>query len=300
MRMSGVFDFVIADVFTDRAFGGNQLAVIPDATGLTSDLMQAIAREFNFAESSFVIPGAPTQPDWIRIFTPKRELPFVGHPTIGTSAVLSFLGRSKPPSDGWVTYEEQIGTVSTRVVSKRDRTVVAELRIEAALEQQPAVPDRGQLAAVLTIPHHDIVDAWCASVAVPFLFVRLKDASAVDRVVLDHSLWASSIAQTWALQLFAFCGAMATGADVYARMFAPAFGIEEDPASGAATLALAGVLAGRAEEADGVFTLDVRQGVALGRPSLMHASADKVDHVITRLRLAGPTVVVAQGSLFVP
>jgi trans-2,3-dihydro-3-hydroxyanthranilate isomerase len=294
------YEFVIVDVFTETAFGGNQLAVIPTANGLSGDAMQKIAREFNFAESTFVIPGKKGGPDQIRIFTPKRELPFAGHPTVGTAAVLSFLRRSRPAdAQGVVTYQEGIGSVSTRVSSIQGAKVVCELMLDAPLEQPAERPNRHDLANALSLTERDVVDAWFAGVGIPFCFVHLASDKAVDAAVLDRQSWSATVAHTWGPQLFFFSGDFVPDARLYARMFAPAFGIDEDPSTGSACVALVAVLAARLDDREGSFALHVDQGVQMGRPSAMNARAEKAEGKVKLLSVGGPSVVLARGTLAV-
>jgi trans-2,3-dihydro-3-hydroxyanthranilate isomerase len=292
------YEFVIVDVFTETAFGGNQLAVIPHATGLSDEQMQKIAREFNFAESTFVIPSLRGKRDRIRIFTPKRELPFAGHPTVGTAAVLSFLRRSRPCDEhGLVTYEEGIGSVSTRVSALDGAQIFCELILDAPLEQPTERPDRRHLADTLSLTESDVLEAWFAAVGIPFCFIHLASQKAVDAAALDRQSWSATVAHTWAPPLFFFSGPFVPDGRLYARMFAPAFGIDEDPATGSACVALVGVLADRQRAREGSFSLHIDQGVAMGRPSAMLASAEKAEGAVKRLRLGGPSVIVARGTL---
>jgi len=292
------YEFVIVDVFTATPFGGNQLAVIPNARDLSDEQMQNIAREFNFAESTFVIPGEQGRPDRIRIFTPKRELPFAGHPTVGTAAVLSYLQRSRPPDkDGLVTYQEEIGSVSTRVSSIAGAHVSCELSVVACLDQPDERPNLDHLAQTLCLSRRDVLDGWFAAVGIRFCFVHLASQKAVYNAVLDRQSWSTTVADTWAPQLFVFSGEFAPNAKLYARMFAPALGIDEDPATGSACVTLAGVLAELPQARDGPIALHIQQGVAMGRPSTMHASAEKLDGRMKRLTVGGPSVIVAQGVI---
>lgn len=239
------YPFVIADVFTATLFSGNQLAVITDARGLSSDQMQKIAREFNFAETTFVLPAdaGRTRP-LIRIFTPRMELPFAGHPTIGTAAVLSFL-RLAPAADaaGTVIYEEQIGSIALRVQPAQGRTVFAELEITAQLESTPA-PDLPVMAAAIGLDQGAIRTVWCAGIGIPFCFVHLQNEQAVDAAVIDRQCWASRL-RAHPPQVFLFAGELADGGTLYARMLAPALGIDEDAATGSACVGLAASLAER-------------------------------------------------------
>jgi trans-2,3-dihydro-3-hydroxyanthranilate isomerase len=266
--------FFIADVFTDRPFAGNQLAVFPEAARIPEAAMQPIALEFNFPETTFVLPPRdPRHAARVRIFTPKAELPFAGHPTIGTAAVLVHLGLKKPS----FVLEEGIGPVPIDVHDGKtylssDRPV-----------ETPAVKP-----ALKGIEHDD---AFFASAGVPFCFVRLKDKAAVDRAA-----WLPELAKAWSPNLYVFCGEK----EIYARMFAPLFGIPEDPATGSGAVALASVLAGRAAVKDGTLTWTIDQGVAMRRPSRIEASAEKREGRVVRVRIGGATRIAAEGEMDVP
>ncbi len=246
--------FVIADVFTETAFGGNQLAVFPDARGLSDRAMQALAREFNFAETTFVLPpDDPRHTRRVRIFTPTTDMPFAGHPTVGTAAALARLDLIPVP-DGAATVvlEEGVGPVAVDIRLDGASTMTR-LTLETDVESASEHPEREAVAAVLTLPSDAVADAWFASVGVPFCFAHLADKDAVDHAVLDRAVWSARFARAWSSQLFMFAGDTRPGSRLYARMFAPAFGIVEDPATGSACAALAGTLAGRLSERAGAL-----------------------------------------------
>ncbi len=291
--------FVIVDVFTDDAFGGNQLAVFPDARGLSAQQMQAAAREFNFAETTFVIPPSE-RGGWnrVRIFTPRRELPFAGHPTVGTAAAMSFSQPvESPPDEGWITYEEGIGPVMVRTSPAAGRRVFAELSLQASLELPAGQPVLADIAKAISLDQEQIVAAWYAAIGIPFCYVHLADKRAVDTARLDHQCWKAKLADTPAPQIFLFAGALKSGGELYARMFAPALGIEEDPATGSACVTLIATLAKRQQTHATVLGLTVRQGVAMGRPSAMTVFADMRDGEVHALRLGGNSVIVAEGAM---
>lgn len=285
--------FFIADVFTDRPFSGNQLAVFPDARSIPERAMQPIAREFNFAETTFVLPAVDARHACrVRIFTPKAELPFAGHPTVGTAAVLARLGVVQPPL---AVLEEGIGPVPVEL-DRRGDTVHAHLVIEKEVELPSAHPSIGEAAAALSLPADSIRQAWFASAGVRFCFVELKDAQAVDRAVLDRAAWSRHFASAWSSNLYLYSGKR----ELYVRMFAPALGIEEDPATGSGAVALAGVLAGQRGESEGRFAWRIDQGVAMGRPSRLEASAEKRAGRVVRIRVGGATHIAAEGTMDVP
>jgi trans-2,3-dihydro-3-hydroxyanthranilate isomerase len=293
------YPFVIADVFTETLFSGNQLAVVTDARGLTPQQMQNIAREFNFAETTFVLPAEAgrTRPV-IRIFTPRMELPFAGHPTIGTAAVLSFL-QLAPAADagGVVIYEELIGPICLRVGPAQGRTVFAELEIAAPLESGPS-PDVAALATAIGVAQSIIRTTWCAGIGLSFCFVHVQNDRAVDAAVIDRQLWESRLS-AHPSQVFLFSGDFEDGGTLYARMLAPALGIEEDAATGSACVGLIASLAERSSQCEATLGLTIHQGVAMGRPSLLRVHAQRLEGGKHQVRLGGNSVIVAEGSITV-
>jgi trans-2,3-dihydro-3-hydroxyanthranilate isomerase len=278
--------FVIADVFTDRPYTGNQLAVFPDAQGLSDEAMQAIAREFNFPETTFVLP-----PWRVRIFTPKHEMAFAGHPTVGTAAVLAHLRKLELPTR--IVLEEGIGPVPVEL-ERRGKLIHATFTIEKALDLPEVKIEPDAAAAALSLPAGSAVEAWFASGGVRFAFIRLADRQAVDKAQLDRAAWTKHFKDAWSSQLYFF----ASEKEVYARMFAPALGIVEDPATGSAAVALAGVLASRLPAAEGAFTWRIEQGVAMGRPSKLEATAEKRSGRVARVKVGGTSVLCAEGNLY--
>lgn len=293
--------FVIADVFTETAFGGNQLAVFPDGRGLSDRAMQAVAREFNFPETTFVLPprdAAHTRR--VRIFTPATEVPFAGHPNVGTAAVLAHRGLVTMRDGGAnLIFEEGVGPVAVQVRMAGD-ALTSRLTLERGAEVPSMRPSIGDAAAALSLPIDAVVDTWFATVGLPFCFIHLASADVVDRAALDRAAWSARFAGAWSPNLFLFAGSITAGGQLHARMFAPAFGIQEDPATGSAAAALAGSLADRLADTDGTCTWRIAQGVAMGRPSLMEAAADKVAGRVVRIHVGGSTVIVGDGAMSIP
>ena len=284
------YRFFIADVFTDRPFTGNQLGVLPDAEGLSTRAMQAIAREFNFAETTFILPpSSPAFAAKVRIFTPKTEMPFAGHPTIGTAAVLAHLKRVKVP--GTAVLEEGIGPVPVEMTPQGGRLV-----IERPVEMPAERPPREAVAAALSLRASAVEETWFANGGVRFCFARLKDRATVDQAVLDRAAWTKHFANAWAPSLYFFTGDQ----NLYVRMFSPLLGIEEDPATGSAAVAIAGVFGARLPAHEGTFTWLIDQGVAMGRPSRLEAIAEKRDGRVVRIKVGGATVIGAEGTINVP
>jgi trans-2,3-dihydro-3-hydroxyanthranilate isomerase len=291
------YEFLIVDVFTETAFGGNQLAVFPMAVGMSADAMQKIAREFNFAETTFVTP--PTSEEFsarVRIFTPKRELPFAGHPTVGTAAALAHLGRLQPNLNGGYKFEEGIGPVTVRVGGGEYAPVFAELEVQAELQLPADIPDSDALSRALRLPRDSIADCWFAAIGIPFCFIELRNRDLVDAASLDRGVWTDEIADTWAPQLFLFSGGRVPGAKVYARMFAPALGIDEDPATGSACVTLIASLATKLGATSDI-SVQIDQGVKMGRPSSMTATTAGMSTGRPSYRVGGGSVIVARGVM---
>lgn len=287
--------FVIVDVFTDVAFGGNQLAVFPDASSISDRDMQAYAREINFAETTFVLPPKKSSSAFrVRIFTPRTELPFAGHPTIGTVAALAHLGWI-PVSPTKIVLEEGVGDVTVEI---HDGTKDIRLVLNGSVECPTMQPEKAAAAAAISLPSMAVRETWFASAGLPFCFLHLQNKEAVDSATLDRGAWTANFAKAWAPQLFLFSGSLETGGELYARMFAPAFGIEEDPATGSACAALAGYLASFPTERDGNFAWTVMQGIAMGRPSTIQATAERHDGRVTKISVGGSSIIVGEGQMY--
>ncbi|SOD63618.1 trans-2,3-dihydro-3-hydroxyanthranilate isomerase [Streptomyces zhaozhouensis] len=291
--------FLIADVFTDRPFGGNQLAVLPDAQGLTDAQLRGLAREFHFSETVFVLPPEdPAHSARLRVFTPEEELPFAGHPTVGAAAVLVGEGMLDPAATGGrVLFEEGVGVVGVEVSGS-----FARLTLDAPyLSTSQAPPSRAAVAAALSLPEEAVVDRWYGGIGLRFCYVRLADAGAVDRARPDTAAWAAGPAGGWAEDLYVCGGELADGGRVNARCFLPASGVPEDPATGSAAAGLVAGLVARPGHApaaaEGEVRLTVDQGVAMGRPSVIEASARWRAGRLSEVSVGGHTVLTARGTI---
>lgn len=291
------YDFMILDVFTDKAFGGNQLAVLTDARGITPDAMQMIAQEFNFPETTFVLPAKdPANTRHVRIFTPGGELPFAGHPTIGTACALVASGHSEA---GEVVLEEGVGRVPVRT-RKDGGAYSARLRLNRAPDTSGVAPPTEDIAAVISLEPEDILHVFCAGMGPKFTFVQVGSRETVDRSQLDHQKWRQLLAGTWGPNLFVFAGELRDRAELYGRMYAPALGIAEDPATGAAAASIVGAAAMARKNGEREFQLDIVQGVAMGRPSLLSASARFDNGTLASIEVGGSCVLAAEGQIDVP
>jgi len=294
------------DVFTDERFGGNQLAVLPDARGLTSEQMLSITREFNYSESTFVLP--PESPDHtrrVRIFTPGGEIPFAGHPTVGTAFVLAEIGELALAADETrIVLEEKVGPVPVLIRSKEGRPVFSQLSVAMMPTVGPPLPDRETLAKTLSLEADDLLDGRFhpqnVSCGLPFGFVPLRSRDAVRRSRLKIDLWEQHLSGTPNEMIFVFAmEGERPGSDVHARMYSPGINVPEDPATGSACAALGGYLAMRRDERDGTLRWTVEQGFEMGRPSILRVEADKHDGAITGVRVGGATVMICAGEITV-
>ena len=296
--------YFTADVFTDRRFGGNQLAVFPDARGITSDLMPQIAREFNYSETTFVLPATdPSHTAKVRIFTPGGELQFAGHPTVGTAHVLASIGAiAIQGPETRIVLEEGVGPVPVTIRSVDGRPQFATLTVAKLPEVGPPPPSRAALAAMLSLNENDLLDGDMSPQAVscgtPFLFVPLRDRKAIARARARTDLWEATVGNyiTNMVMVFAM-DAERPDSDIRARMFAPMIGVPEDPATGSAAVALGGYLAARDPRFEGTLRWVVEQGFEMGRPSILEVEADKKDGKIVAGRVGGQTVMVCEGSM---
>jgi trans-2,3-dihydro-3-hydroxyanthranilate isomerase len=294
------YKYYLVDVFSHSPFGGNRLAVLLKASGLSGEGMQKIAREFNFAETAFVLSEENARKAFkIRIFTPRSEVSFAGHPTIGTACALALSGHIGHGQMHKLILEEGIGPVEV-VVEKQEGVWSGLLTLACKLEQPPEIPSAVELTEVLMLTRSDVKRVFCASVGIPFCFVQLTSPQAVDRVVIDKGVWRMRLASTWAPNVFFFSGDIVDGGELYARMCAPALGIEEDPATGSAAAALVGTAAADLKFKGSAFSLSIKQGVAMGRPSHIRAHANKRGDVVTSVSVGGATCYVAEGEIEVP
>lgn len=300
--------YLTCDVFTDRLFGGNQLAVFPDASSIDPDRMLSIAREFNFSETTFVLPpDDPKHTAKVRIFTPGGELPFAGHPTVGTAHVLAAIGRIPLAGDEThIVLEEKVGPVPVVIRSTNGRPHFAQLSVAQLPQVGPPAPASDALAAALSLSKDDLLhtesdrSAWIpetVSCGTPFLFVPLRNRDAVARARVKLDLLDAALAGyvTQMVMIFAL-DAEHAGHDVRARMFGPGQGIPEDPATGSACAGLGGYLAARDSRTDGTLRWVVEQGFEMGRPSILEVEADKQGGAITAVRVGGKTVMVCDGT----
>ncbi len=287
----------LLDVFTDRPFAGNPLAVFVDPPELSTAQMQTVARELNLSETVFVrSPGeAPAWPT--RIFTPAAELPFAGHPTVGTGVLLAELGMAgdrvvlaEGVGDVEVTIERRAGGCASTL-----RTAVAPTFAEA--------PDRDLLARALSIEPADLHSHLAAGIwscGIPFCVVPLRDVTVLAHTRVDSAVWAAHLEHTDAASLYLMAPLDDTLDRWRARSYAPGYGVAEDPATGSAAAAAAGLLAASRQLRKGAMRWVIEQGVEMGRPSELRVALDHDGAEASAVLVGGNAVVIGEGQIEVP
>ncbi len=295
--------YLTLDVFTDQRFGGNQLAVILDARDLTSEQMLQVTREFNYSESTFVLPAETTGTTCrVRIFTPGGEVPFAGHPTIGTAIALLFDGAVTTDADAvQVVLGENVGPVPVTVRLRDGVPHWAQLSVaQLPVEELPL--DRAVVCEVLGLQLSDMLPQdthapRVASCGLPFLMVPVASRDAVERACVQPGPYAQHLRGTSADMMLVFAPVSdVPGVDLHVRVFCPGVAVPEDPATGSATAALGGFLAARTPRT-GTLRWVTQQGIEMGRPSRLEIEVDKSDDVITAVRVAGSAVLMSEGRL---
>jgi trans-2,3-dihydro-3-hydroxyanthranilate isomerase len=293
------------DVFTTSRFGGNQLAVIPDASGLTPEQMQQIAREFNYSETVFILPPRDVACLCrLRIFTPDEELPFAGHPTIGAAFILHKIGMvDAVAGQTRILLDEDAGPVPVEIEAHPELAGFRATLTTPRLPEHRSSPiTNAELARLLGLSPEDLLanqyNPEAVSCGLPFLFIPLRSRAAVGRLTIDHEAWRASLAHTWAplLSIFSF-ETESPQADLHVRVLCPGLGITEDPATGSAAAALGGYLAARHPIANGTLRWTIEQGIEMGRPSLIEVAVDKIDGAVGAVRVAGSAVPVMDGEI---
>jgi trans-2,3-dihydro-3-hydroxyanthranilate isomerase len=294
--------YITVDVFTDCAFGGNPLAVVLDAQGLTTAQMQAIATEFNYSETTFVLPPREAGHDAeVRIFTPVRELPFAGHPNVGTAFVVA-RQAAKPPAR--FVFEEGAGLVPIEVLSEHDKVMGAELTAPQPLKRLSQV-SATEAARLISLTAEDIVSQrhppQIVSVGTPFLVAEIGSRDALRQAKPDAAAFARTFPCDGAFAIYFYTRDVAAAdapCDLQARMFFPgASSLIEDPATGSATVAAAALFADIDPVRDGQLRLAIGQGFDMGRPSLLLTRVVKESGNIVSAHVGGRCMEMMQGTL---
>ncbi|MEZ5840872.1 MAG: PhzF family phenazine biosynthesis protein [Hyphomicrobiales bacterium] len=300
------FSYVVLDVFTDRPLAGNPLAVVLGADELDDRRMLAIAQEFNLSETVFVLKARnPAHSARVRIFTPGGEVPFAGHPTVGTAILLAkqrIGGEPEKEQDVIVVLEEEIGIVRCGVVLSPGGGAFAEFDVPKVPASAGPAGDKELIAAALGLTKAELgfenhkptrFDAGLG-----FTFVPVHDLEAMAKIRLERAIWRDAFPGDERAMVVAYCRETVHHENQFhARMFAPFAGIDEDPATGSAAAAFAGVVRKFDEPRDGVHRVRVEQGLEMGRPSVIEVELDVDGGKLRSVRIGGGAVVVAEGEL---
>ena len=281
-------DYLVYDVFTDTPFAGNPLAIITDATALDGAAMQQIAREFNFSESTFILPPEdPPNTARVRIFTPSAELPFAGHPTIGTAVALADMGRGPD-----MVFELGVGPIPVTASDGSARFVTQTALTKGAMPTPP------EIAACLGLDENAVSTSnhtpQMASVGLSFCVAELRDRAALARATPSLAAFQTAADRYSDRANFGLFCYVRDGNHIDARMFAPTGGIPADPATGSASAALTAYLA---DLQRAPITLEISQGVDMGRPSRILTEATYADGQVTSVAVAGKARRVMEGRL---
>ncbi len=293
--------YVTVDVFTDRAFGGNPLAVVLDAGGLSTAQMQAVATEFNYSETTFVLPPRDAANDaQVRIFTVRSEIPFAGHPNVGTAYVLASHADTPPAR---LRFEEGAGLVPVEILRDAGTVVGAELTAPRPLEKLSQCGAE-QAAACISLSASEIRTERhpprIFSVGLPFLMVEVASREALRRARPDAAAFARVFPRDGSDAVYLYTRDVPPAEqplDLQARMFHPgSSGLSEDPATGSATVAAAAMLADLSNERDGELKLRIGQGVDMGRPSLLLSRVVKANGAVVSAHVGGGCVPMMEGT----
>ena len=293
----------LVDVFTDRAFGGNPLAVFLDGQGISSEVMQAIANELHLSETTFVLPPEDPQNTYhVRIFTPATELPMAGHPTVGTAFTLA---RERmlalTGAETTIRFEEGVGVIPVTLKQRDNHTLFIQMR-QPLPTFGPRYTDRHSIAEMLSLDE-DALEAdlpiEVVSCGVPFLFVPVKNLAAIRAIRFRNDVWERALGDFVTSDVFVFTREVETSeGTVHSRMFAPTMGIAEDPATGAASGPLGSYLVRYGlVSASPKVTLVSEQGFEIGRPSMVHIEIEQAQGQITGVYVGGQCYYMGEGSI---
>ncbi|SEN45933.1 PhzF family phenazine biosynthesis protein [Lihuaxuella thermophila] len=300
--------YILLDVFTNQRFGGNPLAVFEEKKSLDSGLMQKIANELNLSETVFIFPpGDQAKKKKIRIFTPQIELPVAGHPTVGTAFLLASENwiETAEGANEWIL-EEEVGDIHVIVHKEQGKITRAEMK-----QPIPAFgdvyADRQKAADLLSLSADDLAEGLpvqTVSSGVPFLYIPVRTLDAMKRIKFRNDVWKQSFAGHPDTQhIFAFTlETVHPGSTVHGRMFAPAMGIAEDPATGNASGPLGAYLIEHSlltPNENGIYTIRSEQGIEMGRPSFIDITIKKSGDVYEEVKIGGSCVKVGEGRIFV-
>ncbi len=296
--------YELLDVFTNTRFSGNGLAVVKGAGDLSDEQMQAIAREFNQSETVFILPTQnPAHSARIRIFTPAHELPFAGHPTVGTAVMVAInqLGTVSGQEDAIVVLEENVGPVRIGVSFRPDKQPFAEFDIPKMPSEMDHTPTNDELSLVLGLATSEIGfenhRPSCFEAGMPFVLIPVRNLDVIGRAIVDEKAM-EKLLGTEHQEVYLYCReTVKRTSSFHARMFAPTLGIPEDPATGAAAAAFAGAVMKFDQPSRGTKKYIIEQGIEMGRPSEIHLELVVKDDGLKNVRIGGHVVKVATGVI---
>jgi len=295
------YSFYVVDVFTDKKFEGNQLAVFPSAEGINDEQMQKIAKEFNYSETVFITSTGEKYSRNVRIFTPRSEVDFAGHPNIGAAMLLARIGEFSNEKQVKIIFNEKVGQIPITIIFHNSEPQKAELST-AKLPEEGEVPPLIKIAKSISLEGSDIISSKgpaSFSCGLPFLFVPIISKEKLKKARINQEEWKKNISKTWAPQLYLFTHQTEFDeSDFHARMFAPALGISEDPATGSAVAALSGYISKYIQKNDGKFSFVVEQGFEIDRPSIIEMSFSQKNQKIESVTVKGNAVIFSKGKIF--
>jgi trans-2,3-dihydro-3-hydroxyanthranilate isomerase len=294
-------NYYITDVFTDKQFGGNQLAVIPDGKGLDGGLMQKIAREFNFSETTFVTPPNNPENDCkVRIFTPGNEVPTAGHPTIGTTFILLSEKLLSPKESGRIIMEQKVGDILVNF-KKEGNAYNSITMFQPLPEFGPVHKNIKLIAEILSVDPGDIMQGYpiqSISCGNNFLFIPVNSIKTLEKIKVRTDLLEKHGKELDTTELYVFSTeTIDKNATTHGRMFAPMFGIIEDPVTGSASGPLGCYLV-KYGLSDGKNII-CEQGYEMGRPGTVHVTIEHEQNRISAVKVGGVGVLVGKGQLFI-
>ncbi len=288
--------YFIVDVFAEKRYAGNQLAVILNAADLSGEQMQSVAREMNFSETAFVLYDHPRAQGWdVRIFTPAAEVPFAGHPTLGTSYIIANEVIGQPIVT--LTLNLKVGPIPVEFTGKGQNQLIWMKQMQPAFGK---IFRKNKVAKVLSIDSSDIDDRFPiveSTTGLPFIIVPLKSLNAVKKCQVIHHLHVDLVKDSEAKDFMVFCPETYSDSNsIHARVFVDFLGIPEDPATGSANGCLAAYLLNYGYFGTDQLNIKVEQGYEMNRPSILHLQASLKNSTYD-IRVGGKVIMVAKGEL---
>ena len=303
-----ILNYTLLDVFTTKQFGGNQLAVFYGEEALSTEIMQRIARELNLSETVFIFTAdSPSADKKLRIFTPQLELPMAGHPTIGAAYVLAEkeILKTEPGQNQWI-FEEKVGNIPITVYRDHSRISKIEMKQPNPVFGEK-IQDYERAASLLSLSIDDInmnFPIQTVSTGVPFLFIPVQSLAAIKRINFRTDVWEKYFSRNpHTTNIFTFTAETEElESTVHSRMFAPAMGISEDPATGAASGPLGAYLVEHGvipSNEEGKYFIRSEQGFEIGRPSYIDISIQKNGNDYKEVKIGGNCVIMGSGQIYI-